>query len=298
MKIVQSFWSKPSRQSNSQLVDARFNGGWLHRSLNYYSWALSCLQLRKYYDSVELVTDEWGKEILIDKLNLPYTKVTVALDELNRFDAGMWTMGKVYAYGLQQEPFIHVDSDVFIWKPFEDDIVNAALVAQNLEEKGQGYSESFLTVCDTFSHVPEYFQPLYDQGFSPSANAGILGGNNIPFMQNYVREVFSFLDNNKKDLDSMIRQNAGNFSVVCEQVIFYSYAKHCGVDIGYLLPATPSLPPDIGYFHMAEQNRGLVHCVSFYKRDLLSYATLKWRLWENYPAYYNKINKLIADAEI
>jgi hypothetical protein len=285
-------------QSDLSLADDRFNGGWPHRTLNYYSWALSCLQLRQFYDVVELVTDEIGKEILIQKMKLPYTKVTTRLDELDDYHHGLWNMGKLFTYGLQREPFLHVDSDVFIFQEFGRNIVNASLVAQNLEKKVQVYSSTFKNVIETFSVIPDHLRILYDMEFTPSCNAGILGGNCISFYQTYVQEVFSFIKNNRRDVERLVAVNAGSFSVVIEQVFFYSLAKRLEIEITYLLPEADGFPPQIGYFHEAANNSNFVHCVSSYKKDVASYLLLELRLKENYPDWYKRIKELVADAEI
>ena len=52
--------------------------------------------------------------ILINKLELPYTDVKVVLDDLNDYDRDLYALGKVYAYGIQEEPFIHVDADIYM----------------------------------------------------------------------------------------------------------------------------------------------------------------------------------------
>ncbi len=85
MKIIQSYWSLPS-ESRDKDVNGRSNGGFLDARFNYMSWALSCLCLKRFYKDVELVTDEKGKKMLIDTLKLPYTKVTVCLDDLNHYN--------------------------------------------------------------------------------------------------------------------------------------------------------------------------------------------------------------------
>ncbi len=79
------------------------------------SWTLSCLNLRKFYENVELVTDEVGYRYLIEKLKLPYSSVRVELDCINTYPSSLWAIGKLYTYGIQNEPFIHVDGDVYIW---------------------------------------------------------------------------------------------------------------------------------------------------------------------------------------
>src|ERR1700730_5036463 len=129
MKIIQSFWSKPSREISSD----KSMGGWLEKKNNYMSWALSCLQFRSFYDEVELVTDRYGYDLLINQLELPYTNVKIVLDDLNDFHSDLWALGKIYAYSLQDEPFIHADGDIYIWEKFSDKIENAELVAQNIE---------------------------------------------------------------------------------------------------------------------------------------------------------------------
>jgi hypothetical protein len=45
---------------------------------------LSMLSIKKHYLNIELYTDDAGKKLLIDDLNLSYSKVNVVLD-LSRF---------------------------------------------------------------------------------------------------------------------------------------------------------------------------------------------------------------------
>ena len=299
MKIIQSFWSKPFTRSDSLLIDARFNGGWPHRIMNYYSWALSCLQLCKFYDSVELVTDKLGKEILIDKLKLPYTRVTVALNDIDVYNEAFWALGKLYAYGLQKEPFLHVDGDIFIWKEFGDEIMNAALISQNLETKIPASQGVHKAIWQKFTYLPDYFKGLYDQEYGNCSNAGILGGNDFLFFENYVKEAFAFLDKNMQGIDSsMVDLNSGHLNVIFEQVIFYAYAKYCRKEVTYLFPEAELIPPEIGYFHAAARNRHFVHCFGFYKNIRIAYSFLEWKLKEFYPIYYKRITDMVAASEI
>tara|TARA_B110000908_G_scaffold172725_1_gene242401 strand:- start:7974 stop:8471 length:498 start_codon:yes stop_codon:yes gene_type:complete len=127
MKIVQTFWSGNSKD----IIKDTF--GWYAPEYHLMSWALSCLQLRKFYDNVVLYTDEKGYELLINYLKLPYTKVIVNLDELNKDDSDLWALSKIHTYSKQDEPFLHVDGDVFIWEAFNKDIMKANLIAQNKE---------------------------------------------------------------------------------------------------------------------------------------------------------------------
>lgn len=59
-KIVQSYWSKAYKNFP--------NSGWAFKETHYMSWGLSCLQLKQFYDEVELITDSEGADLLINKL--------------------------------------------------------------------------------------------------------------------------------------------------------------------------------------------------------------------------------------
>jgi len=93
-KIVQSYWTEAYRNSS--------NRGWAFKETHYMSWALSCLQLRQFYNEVELVTDSAGADLLINKLHLPYTSCKLTLDKLSDKNPALWALGKITAYKEQQ----------------------------------------------------------------------------------------------------------------------------------------------------------------------------------------------------
>ncbi len=100
MKIVQTFWSGGKDPTE-------YSYGWLHAEYNLMSWALSCLSLRKYYNQVELYTDQRGYDVLIKKLHLPYTAVHVVYDD-NLCLPQHWAYAKLKTYSMQTEPFLHI----------------------------------------------------------------------------------------------------------------------------------------------------------------------------------------------
>ena len=152
MKIIHSYWSKPSHSKNGILAENRYNGGWLALKYHYMSWALSCLKFKEFYEDVELYTDQEGKELLIDLLNLPSSKVHISLDELNYLPEQMWALPKIFTYSLQTEPFIHADGDVYIWRKFDNHFEQSPLIAQHLENSFAYYKEALdIEVILTFS---------------------------------------------------------------------------------------------------------------------------------------------------
>lgn len=298
MKIVQSFWTKPFFQS-ADLLDSRMNGGWPARKYNYFSWALSCLQLREYYQDIGLITDDLGKYLLIDKLQLPYTSVTASLNKLEDYDAGLWALGKIYAYSIQEEPFLHVDSDIFIWRKFDDRIDHAGLATQNREIGMIEYAQTFDDICKKFAYVPGYLKELEGVKYVPCCNVGIIGGEDIPFFKLYTGEVFRFIDENRDSFRMYIKHmNTAFINIYYEQVIFNLLAKHNNKEITYLFPDHLDVPKDVGYFHRADANGGFIHCLGTFKKNRLVYRMLEIKLRTLYPEYYRRIVDLTESSEI
>lgn len=299
MKIVQSFWSKPYMSTKSSLPGSELSGGWPHRSLNYCSWALSCLQLRKFYNSVELITDSLGKEILVNQLQLPYTRVSTAMDDLAGYDAQLFGIGKLYAYQVQDEPFLHVDGDIFIMDAFDKDISSAALIAQNTDKNYPGYFGKCQPIWDLFTYIPAYFEDVYKHQRCHCANLGIMGGNDMPFIRRFVAEAFNFYEKNiaavitsLKEIDHIL------INIILEQTLFYSYARHYQAGITYLFPEVTNHPDGVGLFHAAKHNKHYVHCYGFYKSLRASYAAVEYKLRTEYAPYYQRISDLVAATEI
>ena len=76
MKIIHTFWTQ-----NKNMNPLLNKGGWLTNEAHFMCWALSCLNAKKYYGSIELFTDEEGYDLFVNKLQLPYDKVNVIFDK-------------------------------------------------------------------------------------------------------------------------------------------------------------------------------------------------------------------------
>lgn len=196
------------------------------------SICFSCLKLRQSYSNVELVTDIAGKELLIDKLELPYSKVYVCLDQFNDLPSLLWAVPKVYAYSIPQETFIHADNDVYIWGRFPKRIEEAKLIAQNLEVGFKFYNDSLEFINKNCTALPTFFNK-YRADFKKisSINAGIIGGSDVNFINIYVQTFFEFIYSNKKLWND---KNIGNLNFF-EQYLFNTLATENQKKISFLV---------------------------------------------------------------
>jgi hypothetical protein len=222
MRVVYSHWSAPRFMS----VD--------HRVI----LAVSVLLARQHYDQIEMVTDDQGAR-LFERMQLPFTSVRT---DLEGFDVTpkAWAAGKMKAYSIQQEPFIHIDQDVFLFKALPEHVVAAPVFAQSFEPRPLYDWSLDVTPSQHRARLttPDHAWDCY--------NVGIIGGHDVEFLCDYatkgleaIREVEAF------DPVAM---------TVYEQAWLARHARDCGKRVTTLFNHTNPLEAEaLGYCH-------LMHC--------------------------------------
>lgn len=285
MLYVQSFWSKPMFENDLKLE----KNSWYSKRTFYYGTALSALLLDKHNPkNTVLITDQMGKRLLLDILNLPYEKVLVELDYLNKYDSGLWALGKIYSYSLMKEPFVHFDFDFFLSSRLPERIENAELCAW-VPELGKNYQntvyrpamELLLKSYNTFHSKFQYF---LDHGFWYAYNAGIIGGSCLSIFKELKEMAFFMVDNNSSSSELNDR-----FNIILEQYIYAGLAKLYKKEIICL--------EDDFHFAKFSVNQSL-HLLGPGKKVPLSCKEVEEILINEFPEYYNKINCLIQNNEI
>jgi hypothetical protein len=287
MKIVQTFWSG----NHQNILDNTY--GWHAPDYHLAAWALSCLTLRQFYDEVELYTDQKGAKMLIDQLQLPYTKVHIELDQLNDLPSGLWAMSKIHTYAQQTSPFLHVDGDVFIWEAFDQELLKGDLIAQNKEIGTEHfYADMFREVKTNLPFIPEVVAQAEQKNTKIYAyNAGIFGGNNVAFFKSYTDTCFNFIAQNKAHIAPVPK---GHLNVFFEQHFFYCLAQQQGLEVSTLFN---EIIPDNAYasmgdFHLTPLLKQYLHLIGPFKRDYKSCEKMLQILRRDYPTYYDKITAL------
>ena len=287
MRIVQTFWT-----AGQDPLKHAF--GWFHPEYNLMSWALSCLSLREHYDEVALYTDSEGKRILIDKLHLPYTEVNVVFDDFLCLPQH-WALAKIKTYSLQTKPFLHVDGDVFVPKPFSEEILQAPLIAQN-REIGTEYYRNMVNKILAYSTLkfPIFLKEGMQADSLPSYNMGIFGGQDLFFIGHYCRQVMEFMDDNHLNDTESINSKA-SCNVLYEQIFLaliveYQQKKVSTlisqgfIDNGYTVGDFCDLNKyeQKAFFHILGGHKGNPHVLEMLEKAML----------RNYPQKYKEILSL------
>lgn len=199
MKIIQSLWTKPLMLDVQR---GKVSGGWPSWDHYWASWVLSAWQAHITHGTVDLVTDRVGAQILVEELQLPFRHVSLALDDIpSTVHPALWAYGKVVAYeehAQRGEPFMHIDSDVYLWKPLPDQVTIAAIAAQHYEWAPHYppfhdiYTRPRKTMRALMRHLPVAWTP--HAGDDHAINMGIFGGCDLDTIAEYCRQVRSFVE--------------------------------------------------------------------------------------------------------
>lgn len=290
MRIVQTFWS-----GNSSPFKNAF--GWAHPEYNLMAWALSCLSLREFYDDVVLYTDNAGQKCLVDLLQLPYSEVHTIYDK-DLCLSQHWAYAKIKTYSLQQEPFVHIDGDVFLPSSIPSAVLNAPLLTQNVEY-GTDYYDQML---DRFLQhpgisVPDWLLDSWKQKPILSHNMGLFGGSDLDFIHRYCNEVERLLQGNRIN-DPADPRSSVNANVIFEQMVFGAMAESEGREVRTLLRDEYE---DTGYSSARFCNferwneAALLHIVGGNKRVAATCEAMERKLFNSYPEYFLRIARLFPD---
>jgi hypothetical protein len=215
-------------------------------------------------------------------------KIGLSLNQIQNFTPSIWTMGKIYTYAKQKEPFIHVDGDVIIGEPLP--FKEEALIAQHFE-KDFPHNQKFLSLLIKKKYK---FTPYLDLT-SPNyvvkeINAGILGGSNISFFQEYTEYIFNFLKENSDKIYSLYsKQEITAVNTIIEQCFFYNLASKLNIHISTLFPdnyVSDCYKQLVSFRHMKGNN--YIHPVGYYKSNPYIGERISETLMTEFPTYFNR----------
>jgi hypothetical protein len=295
-RAVWSFWSAP--------FEAYQHAVWISGRHHLFSWVLSFELARQYFSETVLITDDRGKALLVDVLRLPFGAVDTSLNALAGHDPCWWALGKLYAYASQSQPFIHIDSDVYLWRALPDEIIAAPIFAQNPEcfQFSQGWYrpdrwEAALKMVRGWA-PPEWTWYVRRRG-SEAACCGVLGGNDTAFISYYARNAIRIVEHPRNQLAWQHLRSAADDNVLAEQYFLsaclYYHAgnprsQFKGIEMRYLFESMDAASSP------AESERvGFTHLIAGSKRDPRLAERLESRVRQDYPEAYERVLRHCVD---
>ncbi len=262
MRAVWSFWSKPYFSFKGRI--------WREPQHHLLAWGLSLRLARRHYPVTALVTDEAGAELLVERLGLSFTHVSTELEQLSQADIGWWALGKLLAYSLQDQPFVHIDTDVFLWRPLPPSVAAAPVFAQCPEHHSVDEWGGPRDIEAAFSRhsaaLPKEWQWVRSQdgnGFREE-NCGVLGGTCVEFIRYYARLALDLARNPAHAAAWAELPDKSGFNMMLEQFLLAACIQYhrCdpaspfrGIRISHLFPTfaeafNPQAAARLGFTHL------------------------------------------------
>jgi hypothetical protein len=289
MHAIWSWWTKPYLSDRS--------GIWINTSQHLASWILSYETTRQHYADTALYTDDLGASILVDGLGLSFTTVSTALNSLEGFDTSWWSVGKFLAFREQSDPFVHLDYDVYLWKPLPDRLASAQVFAEHpdpIEDAQPDYQpaliESALALWSGTWLPPEW--EWYRRCRQPQVAlcCGIVGGSNVEFLRHYASVAIHTLSHPRNQLAFANLTDKHRHMVLMEQWLLSACVEYhrvhrespfSGIAPRFLLQSvTEALSPE------RTSELGYTHLISTAKQDQRLARRLEERVQRDYPVQY------------
>ncbi|UMO99601.1 DUF6734 family protein [Amycolatopsis sp. EV170708-02-1] len=282
-RAVWSFWSTPYRR--------RHGRHWPSDFFHALSWILSFRLASQLFPTTALVTDDWGHELLVTRLRLPFDDISLSLNGLDGQDPSWWALGKLHAYREQREPFLHIDNDVFLWPGFPAAGLDGEIVAQNPEHapvSDAGYyrpSAVAAAIRSTGGFLPEEFR-----GYTGEAAlcTGIVGGTAVPLLRRYAELAVRMVESAENRTAWQRLAPLEDYNLVVEQ---YLLGALCwGGDTTDVQCVFGS--QDDGY---RQADRRFTHLIASAKSDLRYLRSLAERVKNHFPADFEIARRLYGD---
>jgi hypothetical protein len=297
MIAVWSLWTKPLARTREVCWYSEFH--------HLLGWVLSFETARRHFSHTHLLTDDAGARLLVERLALPFTRVSTTLNELDGYNPGWWALGKIYAYRKQREPFVHIDADVFLWKPLPARMLSADVLAQNVIPAEFGALVYNPDVIENALGYPkrgwlpdEWTWYRQQTPIRCGEWCGIFGGNRIDFIQSYADKAWKILtdDRNRAQLEPLPKQ--AHVATVEEYFLraFLEYHNHhedspfAGVQIEHLFDSNAE-----AFQPSRAQEAGFTHLVSEAKRNRFLAERMEARVRREYPESYERCRQVISD---
>jgi hypothetical protein len=170
---------------------------------------------KKHGYTTELYADKYHYEKL---KNIPYDNIIIIENkELERLPLNVWSAGKILTFSKINEPFLHLDMDVFLIKNYLEKFLNQNLIFFHSEPwiSEQHWKNKFPNICNHMSNISEFNNLDYK-----SFNCAITGGANFKSINNSANIVLNYLIHNKDYIQKNTDHSKVNAAMFFEQVVF------------------------------------------------------------------------------
>jgi len=215
---------------------------------NLHELSLRCCL--KNHGNIHLITTPKGKEFLND---LPYTSIQLFENEIDVKYSNFWALSKIFAFQqilAKGKPFIHIDYDVFLFKPLPEFILKSGICAQEIESNNiQDVYE-----INRFDLICENKYLLGSRKSDVAYNTGIFGGRDLESINFYIKQVLKIVDDHTNSglFEKNHFRSKARLSTILEQYLLAVCVEYLNVSVDVLFkdPKEYENAMSLGYTHL------------------------------------------------
>lgn len=217
MKYIHSLWSDPYKKYENGLFE--FNSQ-SFATRNFIYFFLSALLIKKLGHTIDLYCDKESYELYS---NIPYDNINIVNFNDDNIDPQYWIWSKIKTQKLINEPYIHIDGDVFFFEDIiKNNLKNEKFIVQSIE------NEETMKWCffDTYlkdiniiaSIISDKNIEWYKYGMQ-AYNCGVIGFNDMSLKNIYITKMEEILKN--LDVSSKLYRYNPIFMVIEQAMLYY-----------------------------------------------------------------------------
>lgn len=238
--IETALYSFASNSTKSEISPKAFFG-FNNESDFALSWITSVKSAKLHFKNVVLVTDTWAWDNIFSKLDLPFDEVKLTLDSIDE-NTNMWAISKAHAILEMNEPFLHIDSDVYIWEALDKKYLMSNLLVQSNESSESDIQSDFYNQLEQLHLLYFNGTNVYLDNSNMSErniyayNCGVVGGTDVEFLRKWAGQMIETANSIDYIMPSINElTNSGDIMVWVEQTLLMLMAEHHMVDVSELV---------------------------------------------------------------
>lgn len=249
--------------------------------------SLSLLYASQHYDVTFYTTDKMKKILNFLPVNIK------VFDKKFNYPEDTWVESKFYAMSKQTKPFIHIDTDVFLYKEIFNKYKNSPVIIER-PEMGEDFLPHYPPQLNFWNDYVLKDHQKWDKNLNYSFNCGTLGFNDMNLKDDFIKSYYNLKEefNKNKKAYRIYKKRGSEPCIVLEQYNLASLCKKSNIKVDFILPYSnrktqSEAAKQIGYTHLSGNVK--------YNKDIIKRIHQRFKI--NFPSQYkklqNRINKFL-----
>jgi hypothetical protein len=263
-------------------------------NLNFYTYLLSALLVKKHGYRIEMYCDEYSKTLYS---MIPYDKINIVDFSEDGIDTKFWIYGKIKTHTLMNEPYVHIDGDVLLFRDvIGDNLKKYGSVVQMVENEKtmDTFNMNYGNSLDPFIRLNDGI--AWNKYNLHSYNCGVVGFHDIKLKNKYADTVKKTLYSLSKseNFDNVKHKYAGMFLIVEQSLLYYVLNEEKKkpyeiIDYNEIVKRNydwNSIAKEVGYVHLWGYTKYSPKTIEAIKSKIKKYFNEYYWIIEEYESKY------------